>query len=147
MADDFPPIRAVAFDSADYHRILAFRHEWMRKPYGQVFSAEQLLPDAQSEHFLCEENAGIVGCVLLQRDSEILARLRQLVVHPQWRGKGLGAHLVRHFETIARGYGCTEAVLSARDYAIPFYEKLGYHVIGEGYLSNEIPHHKMVKSW
>jgi ribosomal protein S18 acetylase RimI-like enzyme len=141
----FPAIREVAFGSSDYQRIVAFREKWLRKPMGQVFTPEQLAPDADSVHYFCEEAEEIVGCVLLRQESLTLVRLRQLAVHPEWRGRGLGAHLTRHFEHEARARGGTDAILSARDYAISFYEKLGYAVEGEGYLSVGIPHHTMVK--
>jgi len=34
--------------------------------------------------------------------------------------------------------------ISAQVYAIPFYEKLGYVVVGEEYLEDDIPHTAMV---
>jgi predicted N-acetyltransferase YhbS len=146
MTPAFPPIRAVAYGSAEYQRIVTFRETWLRRPMGQVFTPEQLAPDADSMHYLCEENEAIIGCVLLRMESAELARLRQLVVAPDWRGRGLGAYLTRHVEAEARARGARSMILAGRDYAIPFYEKLGYRVEGEGFLSVGIPHHTMVKS-
>lgn len=145
MNSPFPPIRAAAFGSDEYHRIVTFREDWLRRPMGQVFTPEQLAPDADSLHFLVEEEGRILGCVLLRMEAATLARLRQLVVHPDWRKKGLGAHLTRFVEEEARRLGAASMILAARDYAIPFYEKLGYRVEGEGYLSVGIPHHTMIK--
>jgi ribosomal protein S18 acetylase RimI-like enzyme len=146
MSQIYPPIRAVPYGSDEYRRIVDFRYEWLRKPMGQVFTPEQLAADPHSEHYLVEDSQRIIGCVLLQMEFPELARLRQLVVHPDWRGRGLGAHLTQHFEEKARAHGATQAVLSAREYAIPFYEKLGYVAVGDIYLSVDIPHRKMVKS-
>lgn len=33
--------------------------------------------------------------------------------------------------------------MSAQDHTISLYEKIGYRVVGEGYLEANIPHHKM----
>ncbi|HRF26714.1 MAG TPA: GNAT family N-acetyltransferase [Ferruginibacter sp.] len=35
--------------------------------------------------------------------------------------------------------------MHARDSAVGFYEKLGYKVIGEGFMEVNLPHHLMVK--
>ena len=41
---------------------------------------------------------------------------------------------------------CKTLRLEAQDYAIPFYEKLGFTVVGEGFLDANIPHHAMEKT-
>ncbi|MBY0356283.1 MAG: GNAT family N-acetyltransferase [Rickettsiales bacterium] len=147
MNKPFPPIQEVPYGGAEYQRMVDFREEWMRKPMRQVMLPEHLVDDAQSLHFRVEEDTRLIGCVLLLAESPTRVRLRQLVVHPDWRGRGLGAHLVQFFEHKAQALGFAEVVLSGRETAIPFYEKLGYHAVGDTYLSYGIPHKKMTKQW
>jgi predicted GNAT family N-acyltransferase len=35
--------------------------------------------------------------------------------------------------------------IEAQDYTIPFYEKMGFAVVGDGFLEANIPHHAMEK--
>jgi len=35
--------------------------------------------------------------------------------------------------------------IEAQDYTIPFYEKMGFTVVGDGFLEANIPHHAMEK--
>jgi predicted GNAT family N-acyltransferase len=41
-----------------------------------------------------------------------------------------------HFKTLR---------IEAQDYTIPFYEKMGFAVVGDGFLEANIPHHAMEK--
>ena len=41
-----------------------------------------------------------------------------------------------HFKTLR---------IEAQDYTIPFYEKMGFTVVGDGFLEANIPHHAMEK--
>ena len=48
-------------------------------------------------------------------------------VHEQYRGRGLGALLVRAAESEALARGCVRLVLASHDFQAPgFYERLGY---------------------
>ena len=65
-----------------------------------------------------------------------LIRWRWLHVAKLWlpdelRGRGFGTRLMRMAEDYARSRGCTHASLDTFEYqARPFYEKLGYAVVG-----------------
>ena len=49
-------------------------------------------------------------------------------------------------ETFARQNGAATITLHARDYAVPFYEKCGYHIAGAGFDEAGIPHFPMEKA-
>ena len=65
-----------------------------------------------------------------------MIRWRWLHVAKLWlpdelRGRGIGSRLLRMAEDHARARGCTHASLDTFEYqARPFYEKLGYSVVG-----------------
>jgi GNAT superfamily N-acetyltransferase len=59
-------------------------------------------------------------------------KVDELAVTPELRGQGLGSLLMRTAEAEARKRGCTRSVLDTATFqARPFYEKLGYQLIGE----------------
>lgn len=74
-----------------------------------------------------------------------VAKIERVAVHPDWQGKGLGAALMRAvMADIAEvAPACSILRLGAQDYAIPFYEKLGFAVDGDGFMEAGIPHHWM----
>ena len=62
------------------------------------------------------------------------------------RGQGFGKALIRHLsELLAAKDEVKEIWMSAQDHALPFYEELGFKVIGEGYMEEHVPHHKVMK--
>lgn len=58
--------------------------------------------------------------------------LLQLWVHESQRGRGVGAQLMRHFESEARARGCNLVYLTTFTFQAPgFYSRLGYDVVHE----------------
>lgn len=62
------------------------------------------------------------------------------------RGQGLAKELLLALEVEARKQGIKKLTLGAQDQAQGFYEKLGYHVKGAGFLDAGIAHHRMDKA-
>ena len=58
------------------------------------------------------------------------AMIGRVVVLPAYRGRGLGAMLMREAETWLRELGFRTAVVESRDVAVGFYEALGYRSVG-----------------
>ena len=79
--------------------------------------------------WIAEMNGENVGCVMLVKDNDEVARVRLLLVDPKARGLGLGARLVEECVTFAREAGYkrvtlwTHSVLTA---ARHIYEKAGF---------------------
>jgi ribosomal protein S18 acetylase RimI-like enzyme len=61
------------------------------------------------------------------------------------QSRQVGTKLVRFAEEDARGSGYRIMVLHARKTAVPFYEKLGYSILGEEFLEINLPHYTMQK--
>jgi ribosomal protein S18 acetylase RimI-like enzyme len=62
-----------------------------------------------------------------------------LWVHKEYRQQSLGTELMNKAERIARENGCTFSTVNTMDWeALPFYQKLGYHVefVREGFVKN-----------
>lgn len=89
--------------------------------------------DAKRERcWIAEIDGESVGCVMLVKDSEQVARLRLLLVEPRARGLGLGGRLVDECVRFARRRGYrkitlwTHSVLTA---ARKIYERAGFKLI------------------
>ncbi|HUO55005.1 MAG TPA: GNAT family N-acetyltransferase [Rhodoblastus sp.] len=102
-------------------------------------------PDALN--YLALSNGAPVGTARWRRETGAAAKIERLAVLEQARGAGIGAGLMRFIlAELAATPGLDQAVISAQDHAIPFYQGLGFDVVGEGYEDSGIPHHKMVKN-
>ncbi len=49
-------------------------------------------------------------------------------------------------DALDSGSDCLGFLVEAQQYAVPFYEKLGFHVVGEPFLEANIIHYTMEKS-
>lgn len=80
----------------------------------------------------------VVGSVSLVVERKFIHRggkvghIEDVAVRRGYRGKGLGAELVRHATQEARKLGCYKVILSCFEPLVPFYANLGYrkHDIG-----------------
>jgi predicted GNAT family N-acyltransferase len=113
-----------------------------------VFVDEQRVPeeieidefDPPSLHALAvDADGGAIGTGRLLPDGHIG---RMAVLKP-WRGRGVGASLLRALVDAARLRGDREVVLSAQTHAIPFYERFGFAAEGDEYDDAGIPHRLM----
>jgi len=113
-----------------------------------VFITEQSIPeemewdefDAVSRHAIAEDAAGAaIGCGRLLPDGHI----GRLAVLSAWRGRGVGAALLRHLVDLARARGHVRAILNAQTQAMPFYARHGFVAEGDEYLEAAIPHRTM----
>ena len=113
-----------------------------------VFIIEQNVPeelewdglDAQCLHLLATDSQGQpIGCARFLDDGHI----GRMAVASEWRGRGVGAALLRALLDIARRQSHAEVFLNAQTYAVGFYEKYGFERLGDEFLDAGIPHFKM----
>lgn len=64
-------------------------------------------------------------------DGKKVVRLRQVVVHDEWRNRGHGSIMLREAERLLAGLGYARLMLYARGEAVEFYERNGYQATGE----------------
>ena len=112
-----------------------------------VFVEEQGVPaeielddmDEHCLHALAFEGSEAVGTGRLLPDGHIG---RMAVLEP-WRGRGVGAALLKRLVQAARERGDAEVVLSAQVHALGFYRAHGFIVHGGVYEEAGIPHQEM----
>ncbi|MDD5405882.1 MAG: N-acetyltransferase [Sulfurovaceae bacterium] len=89
-------------------------------------------------YVLAKDGDLLVGYTALHIHSKRLAEIRSLIVHPNYKGQGIGAKMVSFCLDEARNIGVEQDVL-ALTYAPNFFEKLGFIEIKK----EEIPEHKI----
>ena len=99
--------------------------------------------DAGAIHLLARVAGAPVGTARLLISGET-GRIGRVCVAKSQRGTGLGAALVQAgIDHLARRPDLTRVALGAQEYAIGFYEKLGFVVCGPIYDDGGIPHREM----
>jgi len=73
-----------------------------------------------------------------------IVQIGRVITAKKYRRKGLATFVMRSAMDQARRMGARQIVLEAQTYAIPFYERCGFHTIGEEFLEDGIPHKKMI---
>jgi predicted GNAT family N-acyltransferase len=138
-------IRAIEMSGPEYTAVYKLRDRVLRQPIGLSLDEEDLSAEVSEFTLAAFDAEALMGCVMLRplRDGEM--KLRQMAVYPEFQGRKVGAALVAAAEAFAREKGFDVMSMHARDYAIPFYEKSGYRVEGEGFEEVGIPHHLMLK--
>lgn len=120
----------------------------LRAPWGRPRGSELDDREADAIHLVAVETAGgaVVGAGRVHFNTADEAQIRAMAVEEAWRGRGVGAALLRALETRAAAAGARRLVLSARDLAVPFYRRHGYRVERPGEtLFGVIPHFWMAK--
>lgn len=73
-------------------------------------------------------------------------KVERICVMANARQSGAGKQIMATIEEFARENGFQQLKLNAQTQAIPFYEKLGYHIVSEEFMDAGIPHRTMVKN-
>jgi predicted GNAT family N-acyltransferase len=138
-------IRELKYDSVDYRKELELRDEVLRKPLGMSIYNDRLEADKTDIHIGALLGEQLVGVLILTRLSTTDVQMRQVAVAEKMQSRQVGTRLVCFAEDYAREAGYTIMVLHARKTAVPFYEKLGYSILGEEFLEINILHYTMQK--
>lgn len=140
-------ITEINTQSKEYPQLLEFRNQWLRKPIGLNLMEEDLSDDEKGWILIVLDEEEIMGCIMLHPLTEKLIKFRQMAIHPNLQGKGIGSTLLEDAEQLAKEKGFEKIVLHARNTAIGFYEKAGYQSISEPFTEVTIPHILMKKQF
>jgi predicted GNAT family N-acyltransferase len=119
---------------------LALRHAVFCDEQGVPEELERDGADGGAVHLAAVmADVGVVGtCRLLP--GRPAWRLGRMAVARPWRGRGVGARLLRAAEEAAAAQGATEVALTAQVPVLGFYERLGYRGEGAPFEVAGIPH-------
>ncbi len=135
----------VEYGTELYAKTVALREKVLREPLGMKFDKEFLSQDTDNIHIAAIEQGNVLGTLLLKPLDNKTVKMRQVAVDPALQRSGVGTAMVKFSEQIASSRGFERIVLHARKYAIPFYKRLDYEVVGDEFLEIGIPHYKMQK--
>ena len=96
--------------------------------------------DPASRHFLAEDAKGRpIGTARLMPSGQI----GRMAVLREWRGRGIGAHLLELAVDAARRADYDVVFLHAQSHAVGFYERAGFELTGETFIEAGIEHRAM----
>ncbi len=134
------------FATPNYALSVALRDEILRRPLGLGFSEMELSMEWESYHLGgFDNNRKLIACLVLQPLNEQEIKMRQVAVHADAQGKGVGRLLVNFSERFAKSKGFQKMTLNARKTVKDFYTRLDYEVLGQEFEEVGIPHLKMHK--
>jgi predicted GNAT family N-acyltransferase len=99
--------------------------------------------DRRAEQFLVIAGGEVVGTARVYEETPGEARIGRVALLTEYRGRGWGACLMRALLEHCRARGFAEAELHAQTYAAPFYERFGFHPVGEEFIEAGIMHRRM----
>ena len=128
----------------DYYDL---RYRVLRQPLGKERGSERNEGDESGMHFALFDGGKILGIARLDKVDDNTSQVRFVAIESNIQGSGLGKKLMTEVENTAKNIGYYKMVLHARDYALPFYEKLNYQLIGASYkLFDVLQHYEMHKN-
>jgi predicted GNAT family N-acyltransferase len=138
-------LKQIDHGSKEYQQMVTLRMDILRKPLGLSFTNEELAKEKEDILIGAFDEDKILACCLLTKIDNATIKLRQMAVHNNVQGKGIGASMMSFAETVARDRGYKKLMMHARDTAIGFYEKFDFKVNGGEFIEVNVPHHIMEK--
>lgn len=137
----------IKYKSNLYKKEIELRNAVLRAPLGLKFKKEDLEAEVDELRYgLLNHDGVLVACLLVRILDNSIAKIRQMAVKEELRGKGLGRELMNNVESELKKKNFNKIELHARMYAKVFYDKLGYIETGDIFTEIGIPHIKMVKN-
>jgi N-acetylglutamate synthase-like GNAT family acetyltransferase len=131
----------------EFEKYYRLRWEVLRKPWGWARGSELTGDEDKCTHaMVCDEKNEAIGVCRLQMNSPEEAQLRFMGVRDDQQGKGVGKVIMAWMEEAARKKNAGYIVLQARENALEFYKRCGYHVVEKSHLMwGKIQHYLMRK--
>ncbi len=133
----------IFFGSTDYEKMVQLRLEELRKPIGIEFTADDLKKDEHDFLLVGKENNEIICCCILTDLQNNIFKLRQMAVKNSCQKNGIGKQMIAFAEEFSLQKNAIKMEMNARKYAVGFYEKTGYKIVGNEFLEVGIAHYKM----
>lgn len=137
----------IAHGSPEYFQACSLRNETLRRPLGLDLYQENRTWEASALHYGIFQNRELIASLIAIPENGNCYRIRQMTTKTEWQGQGIGSELMEKVEGELARRGASKVSLHARTSAVRFYQRLGYHSVGEVFEEVTIPHRKMEKSF
>ena len=77
------------------------------------------------------DDARLVGLIRVLDDSEMLAQIHYVLVHPEYQGRGIAGRMVEYIKEKYKNFMYLELMPKDKN-NVPFYEKHGFYVMENG---------------
>jgi predicted GNAT family N-acyltransferase len=136
----------IEYGTPEYDESIALRYKILRKPLEMEYEPADLCREYDQWHIgIYNLGYQLVGCLVLQATDNDSIKMRQVAVDERFQNRGIGATMVAFSEKVASEMKYKIMYCHARSTAVPFYERLGYRIIGPEFSEVGIPHRKMEK--
>ena len=130
----------IETNAPSYADALCLRDEVLRKPLGLEWTNAELEDEKHCIHVVGIEETQVIATLLLRPIDAANVRMRQVAVHPNKQGLGIGAKLVSFAEELTGKLGYSGIRAHVRVPVAGFYRKLGYTISGDPFMEVTIPH-------
>ncbi len=131
----------------EWHAYYQLRWQILRAPHQQPIGSERDELEDQAFHACAfTEQQDAIGVGRLHRLDNTIGQIRYMAVADAYQKRGIGLQLLNYLESMASDQNITTIQLNARENALPFYQKAGYTITGDGPLLYGVITHKwMIK--
>lgn len=127
--------------AADWEAAMAVRLEVFVEEQGVPASLEMDALDATARHWVAlDADGAVVGTARAVVRDDGTWKIGRVAVRQPWRGRGVGAAVMRTIMRDLVAVGAPGAYLESQTHAATFYAKLGFAADGEEFLEAGIPH-------
>jgi N-acetylglutamate synthase-like GNAT family acetyltransferase len=116
----------TADDFALYYDL---RWRILRKPWTEDRESSKDEHESLAVHLMAWADNKLVGVGRLHFNTPQEAQIRYMAVEDSYSGRGVGTVVLKELEVRAERAGATRIVANARENALSFYKKHGYHLI------------------
>ncbi|MEQ1935879.1 MAG: GNAT family N-acetyltransferase [Fimbriimonadaceae bacterium] len=138
-------VQIATHESDFYLKALDLRRPILRLPLGLDFSEDDIAAESNEICIVATEGNQVLGTLQIKPINETTVKIRQVAVHPDSQGTGVGRAISEFAESWAMENGYSLITLNARVPAVPFYLRLDYEVVGDEFIEVSIPHLTMEK--
>lgn len=137
--------KLVAHGSREWQSAVQLREEILRKPLGSYFTAEELEEERNHIQVIGLIGNDLVATAVLVPEGGSM-KMQRVVVENQLQSSGIGSQMMAFCEKCALEHGKNRIYCHARDSAVDFYLKNEYHIEGDYFPEDGIPHVLMCKA-
>lgn len=134
-------IKRIKADYPEFELVKEIRKNVFVKEQGALFDEEFDRydgEDSDTDFLLLYDEGKAVGTARLVHDNYF--KIGRIALMKSCRGKGYGALIVSEITALAFKNGAEKVFVDAQNYAVPFYEKIGFKVIGDEITDRGLPH-------
>lgn len=148
--ETIPAASELRIGRVEVESILALRWDRLIAGTGRPSAEFEGDGDPRARHYAARSGEAIVGCATAfpsAWEGSPAWQLRGMAVAADWAGRGVGRRLLDFIDADLAGEGSAAQIwCNARDYAVGFYEKLGWRTASAPFMIPGVcPHLKMVK--